>query len=78
MCRAELRVPGARSKCPCKGCDERWVTADGRCHTTCERYAQWRGEVQDAKSAREAYINTQSEANAYEVSVNKRFRRGNK
>lgn len=69
---------GARDKCPCKGCADRWVTADGRCHTTCTRYAQWRGEVQDAKSVRDAYINAQGDVAAYEVDVNRRFRRGRK
>lgn len=26
---------------PCKGCEDRWVTKDGTCHATCERYAEY-------------------------------------
>ena len=33
------------SKCPCRGCTERFVVDGHRCHATCERYSKWRGEV---------------------------------
>lgn len=33
------------SKCPCKGCEDRFVKDGHRCHSTCERYIKWKGEV---------------------------------
>lgn len=50
------------SKCPCKGCTERWVSEQGRCHSTCERYAEWKGEVDAAAQTMRDEINRTKDA----------------
>ena len=35
------------SKCPCNGCNDRWVKDGHRCHSTCKRYSKWRKEHDD-------------------------------
>ena len=34
--------------CPCKGCKDRYVG----CHSKCEGYSQWRGEMKDIQKKR--------------------------
>lgn len=69
-------IPRIGRPAPCKDCKERWVNEEGRCHDTCERYAQWRGEVQAANDKRSEYISTEGDANDYELNVRRRLRRG--
>lgn len=30
---------------PCRGCTDRWVNENGTCHSTCERYADFKAYV---------------------------------
>ena len=30
---------------PCQGCKDRWVNETGRCHTTCEKYAEFKAKA---------------------------------
>jgi hypothetical protein len=29
-------------KCPCNGCDKRWVTNTDRCDSTCKDFKEWK------------------------------------
>ena len=51
--------------CPCKGCEKRWVSADGRnCHSECEDYKEWRSfsdKIQeDVKRQRELDVSAKA------------------
>lgn len=47
------------SKCPCKGCTERYVIDGRRCHSDCERYKNWKKEFDDAANhIREEHMKT--------------------
>lgn len=36
-------------ECPCYGCEDRRVENDQSCHSTCERYAAYRAELDRRK-----------------------------
>ena len=31
---------------PCRGCKDRWVSENGRCHTNCEKYKAFKEEIE--------------------------------
>lgn len=53
------------SKCPCNGCEERYVG----CHADCEKYKQWDIEHKAAKDAKFKFYQPAAQAEGYAIAT---------
>lgn len=72
---SDLPFNAAYGQSPCKDCADRWVNADGRCHDSCARYAEWCAVVRTEKEKCAKNLAADCEVASYEVAVNRRMKK---
>lgn len=64
----------AFTKC-CYKCPDRWVTDNGRCHDTCEKYQQAQKEWEEVKAKEREGKNEHAQFLSYRIDVKEKNRR---